>query len=102
MQCILEKIILGTRTVRGYANDWHHIGVVIIMITDNTGAVAVANSLLVRLQLTEVVDTRVDDDITQFAFVALFSDDAAAAVVVAVNVVATTVVVIVVVDYGSR
>lgn len=101
MQCILEKIILGTWTVRGYANDWHHIGVV-IMITGNTGAVAVANSLLMRLQLAEVVDTRVDDDITQFAFVALFSDDAATAVVVVVNVVATAVVVIVVVDYGSR
>lgn len=76
-----------------------------MMVAGNTGAVAVANSLLMRLQLTvKVVDTRVDDDITQFVLVALFTDGAAAVVVVvnvAATVVATVAVVVVVVDYGS-
>lgn len=108
MQCILEKIILGTRTVRGNANDWHHVGVV--MVVGNTvGAVAVPTSLLMCccLQLTEVVDTRVDDDITQFVLVAPFPYGGGAVTVavaiIVVNVVATTVAVVVVVvaDYGS-
>lgn len=100
MQCILKKVVLGSRAVRGDANYWHHIGVVVV--AGNTGA-AVANRLLLlkRLQLTEVVDTRVDDDVTQLVLAALVT---VAATVIVMNVVATVTtatVVDIVVDYGS-
>lgn len=100
MQCILKKVILGSRAVRGDANYWHHIGVVVV--AGNTGA-AVANRLLLLkwLQLTEVVDTRVDDDVTQLVLAALVT---VAATVIVMNVVATVTtatVVDIVVDYGS-
>lgn len=101
MQCILEKIELCSRAVRGNANYWHHIGVMVV--AGNTGA-AVANRLrLKRLQLTEVVDTRVDDDVTQFVFVALFTVTAAVIVMYVVVTSSTTVTVVnIVVHYGSR
>lgn len=85
MQCILKKVVLGSRAVRGDANYWHHIGVVVV--AGNTGA-AVANRLLLLkwLQLTEVVDTRVDDDVTQLVLAALVT---VAATVIVMNVVAT-------------
>lgn len=100
VQCILKKVVLGSRAVRGDANYWHHIGVVVV--AGNTGA-AVANRLLLlkRLQLTEVVDTRVDDDVTQLVLAALVT---VAATVIVMNVVATVTtatVVDIVVDYGS-
>lgn len=100
MQCIFKKVVLGSRTVRGDANYWHHIGVVVV--AGNTGA-AVANRLLLLkwLQLTEVVDTRVDDDVTQLVLAALVT---VAATVIVMNVVATVTtatVVDIVVDYGS-
>lgn len=100
MQCIFKKVVLGSRAVRGDANYWHHIGVVVV--AGNTGA-AVANRLLLlkRLQLTEVVDTRVDDDVTQLVLAALVT---VAATVIVMNVVATVTtatVVDIVVDYGS-
>lgn len=100
MQCILKKVVLGSRAVRGDANYWHHIGVVVV--AGNTGA-AVANRLLLLkwLQLTEVVDTRVDDDVTQLVLAALVT---VAATVIVMNVVATVTtatVVDIVVDYGS-
>lgn len=100
MQCILKKVVLGSRAVRGDANYWHHIGVVVV--AGNTGA-AVANRMLLlkRLQLTEVVNTRVDDDVTQLVLAALVT---VAATVIVMNVVATVTtatVVDIVVDYGS-
>lgn len=100
MQCIFKKVVLGSRAVRGDANYWHHIGVVVV--AGNTGA-AVANRLLLLkwLQLTEVVDTRVDDDVTQLVLAALVT---VAATVIVMNVVATVTtatVVDIVVDYGS-
>lgn len=100
MQCILKKVVLGSRAVRGDANYWHHIGVVVV--AGNTGA-AVANRLLLLkwLQLTEIVDTRVDDDVTQLVLAALVT---VAATVIVMNVVATVTtatVVDIVVDYGS-
>lgn len=100
MQCILKKVVLGSRAVRGDANYWHHIGVVVV--AGNTGA-AVANRLLLLkwLQLTEVVDTRVDDDVTQLVLAALVT---VAATVIVMNVVATVTtatVVDIVGDYGS-
>lgn len=100
MQCILKKVVLGSRAVRGDANYWHHIGVVVV--AGNTGA-AVANRLLLLkwLKLTEVVDTRVDDDVTQLVLAALVT---VAATVIVMNVVATVTtatVVDIVVDYGS-
>lgn len=100
MQCILKKVVLGSRAVRGDANYWHHIGVVVV--AGNTGA-AVANRLLLLkwLQLTEVVDTRVDNDVTQLVLAALVT---VAATVIVMNVVATVTtatVVDIVVDYGS-
>lgn len=100
MQCIFKKVVLGSRAVRGDANYWHHIGVVVV--AGNTGA-AVANRMLLlkRLQLTEVVNTRVDDDVTQLVLAALVT---VAATVIVMNVVATVTtatVVDIVVDYGS-
>lgn len=100
MQCILKKVVLGSRAVRGDANYWHHIGVVVV--AGNTGA-AVANRLLLlkRLQLTEVVDTRVDDDVTQLVLAALVTVTATVIVMNVVATVTTATVVDIVVDYGS-
>lgn len=101
MQCILKKVVLGSRAVRGDANYWHHIGVVVV-VTGNTGA-AVANRLLLLkwLQLTEVVDTRVDDDVAQFVLAALVTVTATVIVMNVVATVTTATVVDIVVDYGS-
>lgn len=100
MQCILKKVVLGSRAVRGDANYWHHIGVVVV--AGNTGA-AVANRLLLLkwLQLTEVVDTRVDDDVTQLVLAALVTVTATVIVMNVVATVTTATVVDIVVDYGS-
>lgn len=100
MQCIFKKVVLGSRAVRGDANYWHHIGVVVV--AGNTGA-AVANRLLLlkRLQLTEVVDTRVDDDVTQLVLAALVTVTATVIVMNVVATVTTATVVDIVVDYGS-
>lgn len=100
MQCIFKKVVLGSRAVRGDANYWHHIGVVVV--AGNTGA-AVANRLLLLkwLQLTEVVDTRVDDDVAQFVLAALVTVTAAVIVMNVVATVTTATVVDIVVDYGS-
>lgn len=100
MQCIFKKVVLGSRTVRGDANYWHHIGVVVV--AGNTGA-AVANRLLLLkwLQLTEVVDTRVDDDVTQLVLAALVTVTATVIVMNVVATVTTATVVDIVVDYGS-
>lgn len=100
MQCILKKVVLGSRAVRGDANYWHHIGVVVV--AGNTGA-AVANRLLLLkwLQLTEVVDTRVDDDVAQFVLAALVTVTATVIVMNVVATVTTATVVDIVGDYGS-
>lgn len=100
MQCILKKVVLGSRAVRGDAYYWHHIGVVVV--AGNTGA-AVANRLLLLkwLQLTEVVDTRVDDDVAQFVLAALVTVTATVIVMNVVATVTTATVVDIVVDYGS-
>lgn len=100
MQCILKKVVLGSRAVRGDANYWHHIGVVVV--AGSTGA-AVANRLLLLkwLQLTEVVDTRVDDDVAQFVLAALVTVTATVIVMNVVATVTTATVVDIVVDYGS-
>lgn len=100
MQCIFKKVVLGSRAVRGDANYWHHIGVVVV--AGNTGA-AVANRLLLLkwLQLTEVVDTRVDDDVAQFVLAALVTVTATVIVMNVVATVTTATVVDIVGDYGS-
>lgn len=99
MQCILKKVVLGSRAVRSDANYWHHIGV--LVVSGNTGA-AVANRLLLkRLQLTEIVDTRVDDDVAQFVLVALVTVAANVIVMNVVTTITTATVVDIVVDYGS-
>lgn len=87
--------------MRGNADDWHHIGV---MVVGNTGAIgsstAVVKTLVARLlllQMAVIVDTRVDDDVAQFALVVALFNDAAAVVVHVV-----TTITIVVGDYGRR
>lgn len=100
MQCILKKVVLGSRAVRGDANYWHHIGVVVV--AGNTGAVVANRLLLLKwLQLTEVVDTRVDDDVAQFVLAALVTVTATVIVMNVVATVTTATVVDIVVDYGS-
>lgn len=69
IQCILEKVVLGTRTVWGNTDDWHHVGV---MVSHRVAVVATAGNVRIaswRLLTAVSESPRVDHDVAQFAFI---------------------------------